>query len=292
MNFFKIFHKETITLFNKFNPLLYIENIIEYIINNIYNVFNNILSNILSSILIVFNNVLNYILYIKLYIMSLFKKQIKFNVNKVILYTNLRNNFNVTLKFKNNIKDIINNDIILNMYKSENISFIKDENIRLKIYFEYDNINYIVYIPYSNEEFYIPYPFYSEDILKNYGNNIVKPLYLDNKKKIYSLFNLESKDILNVKINNIENKNLMNYFEYLKTPFNDFGILYNIPIKLIWILIENNIEIDDFNNFELNFLNMYFDEELIDLKEHFINLNKNDINNFIISNRMKSILQF
>jgi integrase len=40
----------------------------------------------------------------------------------------------------------------------------------------------------------------------------------------------------------------------------------------------------------LKFLNLYFDEDLMDLKEHSIQLNKNDLNKYIISKRMEDIL--
>ena len=76
----------------------------------------------------------------------------------------------------------------------------------------------------------------------------------------------------------------------IKTPFNDFGILYNSPVKLIWVLVENNIDINDFNKFYLKFESVYINEETYELHEHFIEMTKNNLNEYIISNRMKEII--
>jgi hypothetical protein len=101
---------------------------------------------------------------------------------------------------------------------------------------------------------------------------------------------MESRNLLSVDINGIENNHLLNYFKKIQTPFCDFGILYNNPVKLSWVLMENNIHINEFESFYLKFLNLYFDEDLMDLKEHSIQLNKNDLNKYIISKRMEDIL--
>ena len=92
-------------------------------------------------------------------------------------------------------------------------------------------------------------------------------------------------------INNIDNIDLILYFESVKTPFNDFGILYNVPIKLIWALYENNIDLENINTFELIFLNPYFDEDTCELKVHNIKLLGNQLNELIITDHMKDILR-
>lgn len=76
----------------------------------------------------------------------------------------------------------------------------------------------------------------------------------------------------------------------IKTPFNDYGILYNVPIKLIWFLVENNIDISTFNKFYLKFESVYINEETFELNEHTIRMSNNDLNEYIISDRMKEIL--
>ena len=105
------------------------------------------------------------------------------------------------------------------------------------------------------------------------------------------LFNIDSKNILSVSINDIINNNIAKYFELIKTPFNDFGIAYDTPVKLSWVLIENDIDLITFNNLTLKFLNLYFDESKMDLIEHYINLSDKDLDNIIISDRMKDIIK-
>ena len=99
---------------------------------------------------------------------------------------------------------------------------------------------------------------------------------------------MESKDILNVLLNNVDNNHLLEYFDMIQTPFNDFGILYKNPIKLSWVLEENKI--DNFESLEIHFLNVYLNEENMDLMKHFIKLNNEDLDEIIISKRMEYIL--
>lgn len=291
MNFFKVFYKESCVTFDKFlnkyeNYLI----LIPLIYNSIY--LNNNIINLCYFIYFFKNrnyylsNIIDFILNIKLEINKIFKKNLNFKLKKVLLYTSLTDNTDITKYFISKM-DIINKNTIDNILPNND----NNDNIRLKLYFKYNNIDYIIYIPYNTLiNSYIPYPLYSESILNNYRNNIVIPRYIEqsNKKKIYSLFNLESKDILYVKINNVEYDK--KYFEMIQSPFSDFGLLYGIHIKLLWILSENNIDINTFEKFELKFLNLYFDEDEMDLKEHLIILTKNDINNYLISERMKGII--
>ena len=106
----------------------------------------------------------------------------------------------------------------------------------------------------------------------------------------YSLFNIESKDILLTCINDLHCERLYKYFNLIKTPFNDFGILYNVPVKLKWILAENNIDMYAFETLYLKFLNVYFCEKEFDIKEHFIKMSKHDLEQIFISNRMIEML--
>ena len=306
MNFFKVLYNETSSALNKFiNKYEDYLILIPLVYNNIF-INNYINKSIINVSYIVYfyqkrdyylPNMIDYILNIKLKIYKrLYQKNVDFSLEKVLLYTNLTDNINVTNYFTKKTKniDIINKYTIDDIFIANNLEFINNNDIRLKLYFKYNDKKYIIYIPYDILiTSYIPYPPYSEFILNNYRNNIVIPNYIDQskKKQIYSLFNLDSKDILHVKINNIDyNNNLMKYFEMIQTPFNDFGLLYNIHIKLLWILSENNIDINEFQKFELKFLNLYFDENAMDLKEHFIILSKNNIDGYLVSNRMKQII--
>lgn len=306
MNFFNVLYKEASSTLNKF--INKYEDYLILIPLAYYNIFSNnrgdkSMINIFYMVYFYQNrdyylpNMIDFVLNIKLEIYKkicqLYQKNIDFSLEKVLLYTNLTDNINVTKYFTKKI-DIINKNTIDDLFIANNIKFISNNDIRLKLYFKYNDKKYIIYIPYDTLiTSYIPYPMYSEFILNNFRNNIVIPNYIDQskKKQIYSLFNLDSKDILHVKINDIDyNDSLMKYFEMIQTPFNDFGLLYNIHIKLLWILSENNIDINDFKKFELKFLNLYFDEDAMDLKEHLITLSKNEIDTYLVSNRMKEII--
>ena len=242
------------------------------------------------------NSIINIYSTIKYKLYSLYRKKKTFNITKVLLYTNLEDNYDVTRLFHRNIVKTYKIDIelILNFYSSLNILFKYNDNIRLKIYFNYNNIDYIIYyryIPYLNN-YYVPYPPYSEEIMNNYRHDIINPFYqtITKKKYFYSLFNMESKDIEKIEINNEMKNDLLKYFAMIKTPFNDYGILYNVPVKLLWLLVENNIDINNFYKFYLKFQNMYINENF-ELNEHFIEMNKEDVNEFIISDRMKEIME-
>jgi hypothetical protein len=238
------------------------------------------------------------ILIIKLKIENKYFKKDDFILQKVLLYSNLKDNIDVTKYFKTNVTNKISRSTIKELYEYKNIPLEYNSDIRLKIFFSYKNINYIIYFPYSkninkeSEEYYIHYPPYSEKIIADYRNDIILPYYTEfiKKKFFYSLFSIESKNIGSIKINNLDDNNLVSYFEMVKTPFNDFGILYNVPIKLIWALYENNIDLENIDTFELTFLNPYFDENSMELKVHNIQLLGDQLNDLIISDHMKDIL--
>ncbi len=244
--------------------------------------------------------IVNDVLTIKLKICNKYFKKSDFILQKVLLYTNLKDNCDVTKYFKNQNINKISRSTIKELYESKNIPLEYNSDIRLKIFFSYKDINYIIYFPYSKninkefEEYYIPYPPYSDSIIANYRNDIILPYHNDSAKKkfLYSLFSIESKNISKLLINDIENLNLINYFELIKTPFNDFGILYNVPIKIIWALHENNIDLENLISFELMFLNPYFDEDSYELKIHNLKLFglQYNSNNLIITDHMKDIL--
>jgi len=228
------------------------------------------------------------------------------------LYSDLNRKYEVTYLLKNFSIKLINRDLIDEIYDYLNIKFVNNENIRLKFIYYYEGKKYISYFPYYkiniftgqsmllNKDYYLPYPFFNNLIMENYRKNIIYPSYskkfseeqISNKftqnNNLYNLFNMESKNIRALTINNKFNIKLEDYFKLIKTPFNDYGILYNCPIRLIWILVENNISISDFKNFYIKFWEHIFNEENMSLKEHFINLD--NLNSIIISEHMKEIL--
>ena len=165
---------------------------------------------------------------------------------------------------------------------------------RLKIVFYYKKDKYILYYSPNLTKNFVPYPPYTEKIITDFRTDIVYPTHVNqNEKKVfYSLFNIDSKNIAKIEIDDkCVSSDMLRYFNEIKTPFNDFGLLYNCPIKLKWILQENNINISIFKKFYLLFLNVLFDEDTLTLKEHFINMTDADIDNILISDRMKEILQ-
>lgn len=235
------------------------------------------------------------------YINNIYKKP-DFQLKKVWLYTDLKQKYNVINYFKYNNVVKINTQIISDIYKYINIKFLFNNDIRLKIEFYYKNQEYIIYyslyklIDDTNRigSFYLPFPPYDEHILNKYRKNIIVPTYeYYTQNKIYSLFNIESKNIEYIKINNniVSDKKINDYFNKIQTPFNDLGIAYWCPVKLLWALSENNIDLNTFENFKLKFLNMYFDEEKYALLDHYIKLNKDNLNNIIISKRMLDVLK-
>ncbi len=255
-------------------------------------------------------DVLDYILEIKITLKTYYENYFTNNnlngfiLNKVELYTNLTTNYDVTEYFEGINR--INKKLITDIYKFKNLTFDENCDIRLKIYFTYDQHEYIMYFPYDillnlnlninddniEDNYYLPFPMYSDKIINDFKIDYILPYHMKEKtkKEFYSLFHIESKDILMISINDCHNMELMKYFNKIKTPFNDFGILYNVPIKLNWILSENNIDITTFNNLYFKFLSVYLCEIEFDLKEHIIKMNENDLDKIFISERMKQIL--
>jgi len=284
-------------------------NLIENINQNRINCLNylqtcNFMNDIKYLTIVIIDKFFNFIIYVKLFLISKMYNE-NFYIEKVILYTDLNNNINVTNYFKNNNIELINRSLIIDMYNKNNLEFELNENIRLKIFFKFKNIDYVIYFPYikyidtyknndlaNYEHYYLPLPIYNEEIINNYRDDIILPTYTNNysKKFFYSLFGIECKNIHTVEINNTSNLDLTNYIEMIKTPFNDFGLLYDVPVKLIWLLSENNINLETFNSFYLKYLNMYYDEDTVELKEHYIKYTNEDIDKIIISDRVKDIL--
>jgi hypothetical protein len=254
-------------------------------------------------LLFILDNGLSFKIIITNYYKSLLNNN--FIISNVYLYTDLNNKINVTKYFKDNILlNKIDRDLIDLLYIKNNITTDKNNDTRLKIYFKFRQIDYIIYFPYKIiidghtpinldlNNYYLPIPIYTDAIIDNLKNDIILPHYNKekDKKEFYSLFQMESKDILLTCINNIHDYKLFEYFNLIKTPFNDFGILYNVPVKLHWILVENNIEIETFEHLYFKFLSVYFCEKEFDIKEHFIKFDNNDLDKIFISERMKEIL--
>ena len=302
MNFFNCAFIKNILGFPTLFSLLYLNTYIykELFLEKFYIIKNAIIPLNLLYVYYIYNNrfyylnlTLDYILNFKLYIQKIFKNDYyeKFSIDGIYLYTDLENNIEVTKYFKKNYIKYIDKDLIKNLYSENMISIDDNKHIRLKILYRFNGNNYIMYFPYSNTD-YIPYPPYSNEIMESFRNDLIIPTHTQvyKKKYIYPTFSTECKDIHNIKLNGIEEESLLNYFNKIKGPFNDFGILYNTPILLRWILSENNYDIDKFESLYINFLSVYFDESDFELKQHYIEMNKEMLDNIIISKRIENIL--
>ena len=225
----------------------------------------------------------------KLYLVSFFSLNTKdqFILKKALLYENSSEYHDVTDYFIYHTVTILDNNLLSSLFLYKKIECDLTKDIRLKLVFSYNEVEYILYHMYNFNT--IPYPPYTKEIIDNYRNSIVYPHYPKKKNGLYSLFSLSSKDIDYVKINGVMDENVKNYIKSIQTPFHDFGLLYIMPVKLRWLLEEN--EIDDFKELEISFLNLYFDEENMDLKKHEIKMNKENIDEMIQSKIMESFLE-
>lgn len=258
--------------------------IINGIINSIYLCYlykNNKVSTFL-------NDAVTNILQFKMYMQSC-KKNKGFTLTNVLLYIDLKTSYNVYNYFKKKDVKVLNDQLIDTILIHNKIVTNYSNNIRLKLFFTYDGKEYILYHTYNGNT--ISYPPYSEEIINKYRSDIVNPYYQEKKKgkSFYSLLSMSSKDISIVKINDIASDRMKKYIESIQTPFHDFGMLYNMPVKLEWVISENNIA--DFSTLYVLFLNLYFDEENMELKDHEIFMTKDDIKKNICSEIINDFLE-
>ncbi len=240
-------------------------------------------------------NILEYIIEIFVYIRVIIdyyinkvKRNKDFIIKDVILYERDKKK-RVTNYFRfNDVRGLNKNifDRISHYYGMEN-----RENIerRLKFIFTIHDDEYIFY--YSNRNVNIDYPMYSIKKISEYRDDIINPMFSkrDEKTSFYSFFTIDCKNIKSVKINgcNLKGKE-REYFEKIKTPFNDFGLIYMNAIKVEWILDDLNIDKDKFKKLEIEFLNPYFNEEKMDFEEQkFVSTNIEDI---LITEQMRCVI--
>lgn len=217
-------------------------------------------------------------------------------IKNAYLYFNLNDYINVYKEVKY-LEDKIDDKFInylINKYIDKTKYDINDDNIRLKLIYNYNNNEYITYFQpkdknhiynflynkISNSDvYYIPLPLCSKEIVDNYRSNIVKP-YFNKNKDIYNLFYISCKNIQYIKINGHDmTSKLIDYLNKINSPFKDCGLLYLCPIKVKWLLHENNINIDLINNFkdiEIKYINFYLDETNCELIQNKVKLNNLD----------------
>lgn len=258
---------------------------------NYISMFSTIYSNTLNRLSDFLNNSINNILQIKIYFLSFINKNKnkKFILKNALFYLDLKTAHNVFNYFKFNNVTVLNDQLLDNILSYYKIPVYYSTNNRLKLFFTYDGKEYILYHSYNGNN--IPYPPYTDEIINKYRSDIILPYYSEKKKdkSLYSLFSMSSKDISVVKINGVHSDKIKNYLLSIQTPFYDFGMLYCMPVKLEWIVAENNIT--DFNTLYILFLNLYFDEENMDLKDHEIFMTKDDVRKSICSEIMTDFLK-
>ncbi len=229
-----------------------------------------------------------------------------FNLHKAELYINLLEKKDVTLEFDTKdfkFLDIMGMRQLISKYYPEiDLKYYplqQRENIRLKLTFEYKDKEYIFYYPYvhrliiENEPTgHLPYPLYNEKIMEKIKHDMVLPYYNENKglkNSLYGVFNVDCKHIQEMKINDEKvSLKMMQYLDKIKTPLNDFGLMYHCPVKVSWILVENGYKLNEVENIEIKFMKGYMCEETFDYKEHIFKTNK--LNDYFITDYMKERL--
>ena len=155
------------------------------------------------------------------------------------------------------------------------------KNVRLKIVYTYmgkEYIQYLSYLPvlrYEGGETILKFPWLKKDSMEWYRKDIVEPHFWEIRGKyiLYSLFMVECKNVvIYIKKRGEEMKEMRwmdrDYLEKIKTPYQDFGILMNTPVRMNWILEENGVDGDEVESWKMVYMNDYFDEECMELKKH------------------------
>lgn len=163
-------------------------------------------------------------------------------------------------------------------------------DIRLKITYQWKDQEYILYYSYENPisqtNITLKIPFINDETLKNYRKDIIQPFYPKNtgKYSLYSLFMMDCHDIHQICLNG-KSISLHSYFKKITGPYHDFGLLMNLPVKLKWILEENEMD----GELDVSFLNEYLDEEIMELKKQ--EWKSNDSNAYFITDHMKEVMK-
>ncbi len=163
-------------------------------------------------------------------------------------------------------------------------------DIRLKITYQWKDEEYILYYSYENPIFQksitLQIPFITQETVQNYRKDIIQPLYSKDtgKYSLYSLFMMDCHDIYQIFLNG-KSISLHSYFKKIAGPYHDFGLLMHLPVKLKWILEENEIE----GELHVIFLNEYLDENMCELKKQ--EWKSKDVNDYFITEHMKDVMK-
>ena len=225
-----------------------------------------------------------------------------FKIKSIYLYTG-RGNENY--KIEKYEKKRMNKMDIKEMYErmvGEEIEKSKNESdIRVRVEYIFNSLEFIQYVCYKrgieldieNNNFMGIKEYSKEDMLL-YRRDIIKPYYYNNnvdkgKNSFYVLFMMESRNISKIKVDGKnESIKLLNYINKLSGPMYDYGILQHNPVKIKWMLMENGLEWEENKKVEIQFINMYLDEEKGDLVEH--KFETEDVEDYFITEHMKEVL--
>lgn len=163
-------------------------------------------------------------------------------------------------------------------------------DIRLRIIYTFKGKEYIFYYPFqspiSSTNLTLKFPFITNETITNYRKDIIKPFYHKDtgKYSLYSLFMMDCHDIQQICLNgNLISLN--SYFEKISGPYHDYGLLMHSPVRLKWILEENEID----GELHVTFLNEYLDEDTMELKKQ--DWKSNDSNSYFITDYMKEVMK-
>jgi hypothetical protein len=79
------------------------------------------------------------------------------------------------------------------------------------------------------------------------------------------------------------------YIEKIKTPYQDFGILMNTPVRVSWILEENGINKEEVESWKMVYMNDYLDEEMMELRKH--EKESKNVEDILVTERVMEIVK-
>lgn len=208
----------------------------------------------------------------------------EFLLERVELFYNLYDSVDVSKETKN--ISYIDKEWIGKIYKKKKGEEIEKSDtkgdIRLKITYRFDLEEYIMFVPYERKiqielkdgiqtDMKIDFPVCTKQKLEDFRKDKITPYYPgkegDKDYNFYSLYHMDCKYIKGVYMNGERLEDGMKYFDKIKTPYFDFGVTQHLPIKISWILKDMGVDMEDFKNLRVEFMNLYLDEEKMELKE-------------------------
>jgi hypothetical protein len=104
--------------------------------------------------------------------------------------------------------------------------------------------------------------------MEDFKKDIVMPYYPhhDSKPIIYPFFMMDCKDIENVILYKQDITHFMlRIVQKVQSPMCDFGLLYDCPVRLKWIFVENGLEL--YKEFKVKYMGYYLNEDTMTLED-------------------------